>query len=100
MSNKDKTITNAASNSASPFSEQRRRVLNAAIAGGVAMMPTVSWAQAERRKELRVGYIGSFSKLISASGWALQQGYLARELAPLGVVGVSTHSFPNGPDRI
>jgi len=47
---------------------------------------------------LRVGYIGSGKVLTAPSGWALRQGVLQRELARVGVSGVKTYAFPNGPD--
>ena len=90
------------------FSAGRRRVLNGlgglALAAGLGEALTLSGrAQAQdvpkkNLPNLRVGYIGSSSKLVSASGWALQQGYLQRELTPLGINGVTTYAFPNGPD--
>lgn len=47
---------------------------------------------------LRLGYIGPAKKVTKATGWALAQGHLLRELAPLGYGQISTHVFPNGPD--
>lgn len=49
---------------------------------------------------LRLGFIGPTKKQrpASATGYALAQGYLQRELAPLGYSDITTHEFPNGPD--
>jgi NitT/TauT family transport system substrate-binding protein/sulfonate transport system substrate-binding protein len=47
---------------------------------------------------LRLGYIGTGKVPTAPSGWALQQGYLQRELKALGIGSVKTFGFPNGPD--
>ena len=47
---------------------------------------------------LRLGYIGPGKKPANATGWALRQGHLQRELAALGFSDVTTRNFPNGPD--
>lgn len=74
-----------------------RRILLAGGAGVVASAAVPGWAQASSNV-LRLGFIGPGKKPGSASGYALAQGYLTRELAPLGYTEVSTHVFPNGPD--
>ena len=75
---------------------QRRQWLLAALASAVpgwAMAQTAAAAQT-----LRLGYIGPGRKPAYATGWALQQGILQRELEPQGITQVVTRVFPNGPD--
>ena len=78
----------------------RRRVLATGLAAtGSVVFPGLSAAQnAAPGTTLRLGFIGPGKKPASATGWALAQGHLPKELAPLGYSGVSTHVFPNGPD--
>jgi NitT/TauT family transport system substrate-binding protein/sulfonate transport system substrate-binding protein len=78
----------------------RRRLLGAAAAAGAALaMPMLSRAQGLAGKgTLRLGFIGPAKQPALATGWALRQGILQKELAPLGYDNVSTHVFPNGPD--
>jgi len=84
----------------SSFKTSRRRLLAGALAtGGGLAWPALATAQgAATGPVLRLGYIGPSKKPAAATGWALAQGQLQRELAPLGYTGVTTHVFPNGPD--
>ncbi|MDM0059084.1 ABC transporter substrate-binding protein [Variovorax fucosicus] len=76
----------------------RRRLLRGAVAAAAASaLPTFSIAQGSGQV-LRLGYIGPARKPAGATGWALRQGHLLRELAPLGFKEVTTRNFPNGPD--
>jgi sulfonate transport system substrate-binding protein len=85
-------------NATSPTS-QRRRLLGAALAGAASLaLPGITRAQPASVNVLRLGFIGPGKKPSSATGWALQQGQLQRELGPLGFAGVVTRVFPNGPD--
>lgn len=80
----------------------RRRLLRGAMAAVAASaLPTFSIAQSSNQgsgKVLRLGYIGPGKKPANATGWALRQGHLQRELAALGFTDVTTRNFPNGPD--
>lgn len=84
----------------------RRRLLRGAMAAAVASaVPAFSFAQNSSPasgqgggKVLRLGYIGPGKKPANATGWALRQGHLQRELATLGFTEVTTRNFPNGPD--
>ena len=76
----------------------RRRLLRGVIAAAAASaLPGFSFAQGGSQV-LRLGYIGPGKKPAAATGWALRQGHLQRELAPLGFKEVTTRNFPNGPD--
>ena len=76
----------------------RRRLLRGAVAATAASaLPRFSFAQGSGQV-LRLGYIGPGKKPAAATGWALRQGHLQRELAPLGFKEVTTRNFPNGPD--
>ncbi len=76
----------------------RRRLLRGAIAAaGASALPFFSIAQGSGQV-LRLGYIGPGKKPANATGWALRQGHLQRELAALGFSDVTTRNFPNGPD--
>lgn len=76
----------------------RRRLLRGAAAGVAAgALPVFSIAQAAGQT-LRLGYIGPGKKPANATGWALRQGHLQRELSRLGFKDVTTRNFPNGPD--
>ncbi|AVQ80442.1 MULTISPECIES: ABC transporter substrate-binding protein [unclassified Variovorax] len=76
----------------------RRRLLRGAIAAaGASALPLFSIAQGSGQV-LRLGYIGPGKKPANATGWALRQGHLQRELAALGFTDVTTRNFPNGPD--
>lgn len=76
----------------------RRRVLaNALLTSATLALPFITRAQTNT-PVLRLGFIGPGKRPAAATGWAIQQGYLQRELSPLGYSGVSTHVFPNGPD--
>ena len=76
----------------------RRRLLRGAIAAaGASALPLFSIAQGSGQV-LRLGYIGPGKKPANATGWALRQGLLQRELAALGFTDVTTRNFPNGPD--
>jgi NitT/TauT family transport system substrate-binding protein/sulfonate transport system substrate-binding protein len=76
----------------------RRRLLRGAVAAAAASaLPAFSIAQGSGQV-LRLGYIGPGKKPANATGWALRQGHLQRELASLGFKDVSTRNFPNGPD--
>ncbi|BEP48243.1 ABC transporter substrate-binding protein [Variovorax sp. V116] len=76
----------------------RRRLLRGAVAATAASaLPRFSFAQGSGQA-LRLGYIGPGKKPAAATGWALRQGHLLRELAPLGFKEVTTRNFPNGPD--
>lgn len=80
-------------------SHGRRRLLGAALAAAATVaLPGITRAQPASGNVLRLGFIGPGKKPSSATGWALQQGQLQRELAPLGFTGVVTRVFPNGPD--
>ncbi|MBB3181439.1 ABC transporter substrate-binding protein [Variovorax sp. Sphag1AA] len=80
------------------YSPSRRRLLRGALATA-AVGATTSLALAQGSgKVLRLGYIGPGKKPAAATGWALQQGQLLRELAPLGFTEIATRNFPNGPD--
>jgi sulfonate transport system substrate-binding protein len=80
----------------------RRRLLRGAVAAAAASaLPAFSIAQTSSQasgKVLRLGYIGPGKKPANATGWALRQGHLQRELAALGFTDVTTRNFPNGPD--
>lgn len=84
----------------------RRRLLRGAMAAAAASaVPAFSFAQNSSPangqgsgKVLRLGYIGPGKKPANATGWALRQGHLQRELATLGFTDVTTRNFPNGPD--
>lgn len=77
----------------------RRRLLGAALAAAASLaLPSLGRAQTASSQTLRLGFIGPGKKPASATGWALQQGQLQRELAPLGFGEVVTRVFPNGPD--
>lgn len=82
------------------FLQQRRRFLARTLgASALAALPASSWSQAaSASKPFRLGYIGPGKKPAYATGWALQQGLLHKELAPLGFDDVVTRVFPNGPD--
>ena len=76
----------------------RRRLLRGAMATAAASaLPAFSIAQGTGQV-LRLGYIGPGKKPANATGWALRQGHLQRELAALGFKDVTTRNFPNGPD--
>jgi sulfonate transport system substrate-binding protein len=76
----------------------RRRLLRGAVAAAAASaLPSFSLAQSSGQV-LRLGYIGPGKKPAAATGWALRQGHLQRQLAPLGFKEVTTRNFPNGPD--
>jgi len=76
----------------------RRRVLRGGVGAAIASaLPVFSYAQGTDTV-LRLGYIGPGKKPAAATGWALRQGLLQRELAPLGIREISTRNFPNGPD--
>ncbi|WP_431120840.1 ABC transporter substrate-binding protein [Variovorax paradoxus] len=76
----------------------RRRLLRGVIAAAAASaLPGFSFAQGGSQV-LRLGYIGPGKKPAAATGWALRQQHLQRELAPLGFKEVTTRNFPNGPD--
>jgi len=77
-------------------STARRRLLQGALATAVIGSPLVHAQGAD--KVLRLGFIGPGKKPAAATGWALQQGQLLRELAPLGFREIVTRNFPNGPD--
>ncbi|SFO44399.1 NitT/TauT family transport system substrate-binding protein/sulfonate transport system substrate-binding protein [Variovorax sp. PDC80] len=82
-----------------PVDTGRRRLLRGAVAASAATLPLFSIAQgASGAGVLRLGYIGPGRKPAAATGWALRQGLLQRELAPLGFKEVVTRNFPNGPD--
>lgn len=84
---------------AAPVDTGRRRLLRGAVAATAATLPLFSIAQgAPGAGVLRLGYIGPGRKPAAATGWALRQGLLQRELAPLGFKEVVTRNFPNGPD--
>ena len=83
--------------STSPLAS-RRRVLRGAVSAAIASaLPVFSHAQGTDAV-LRLGYIGPGKKPAAATGWALRQGLLQRELASLGIREISTRNFPNGPD--
>ncbi|UBQ42093.1 ABC transporter substrate-binding protein [Comamonas thiooxydans] len=74
----------------------RRQWLLGALA---ASIPMLGEAQSQSAVQtLRIGYIGPGKKPAYATGWALQQGILQRELSTLGFSQVVTRVFPNGPD--
>ena len=74
----------------------RRRLLRTALAGAAACaLPALAQGA---QPVLRLGYIGPAKKPAGATGWALRQGHLLRELAPLGIREIATRNFPNGPD--
>ncbi|MDM0047695.1 ABC transporter substrate-binding protein [Variovorax sp. J22R115] len=76
----------------------RRRVLRGAVGAAIASaLPAFTNAQGTDAV-LRLGYIGPGKKPAAATGWALRQGLLQRELASLGIQEISTRNFPNGPD--
>jgi NitT/TauT family transport system substrate-binding protein/sulfonate transport system substrate-binding protein len=79
-----------------PFAPSRRRF--AALAAAAVALPSLARAQGATGGVLRLGFIGPGRKPAAASGWALAQGQLQRELAPLGYTGITTHVFANGPD--
>ncbi|MDP9898739.1 ABC transporter substrate-binding protein [Variovorax ginsengisoli] len=76
----------------------RRRLLGTALGAAAAVsLPGLATAQAGDTV-LRLGYIGPGKRPAAATGWALRQGQLLRELAPLGFKEIVTRNFPNGPD--
>jgi len=76
----------------------RRRLLRGALAAAAASASS-SFALAQGGdKVLRLGYIGPGKRPAAATGWALKEGQLLRELAPLGFREIVTRNFPNGPD--
>ncbi|MDM0078812.1 ABC transporter substrate-binding protein [Variovorax sp. J2P1-59] len=76
----------------------RRRVLRGAVGAAIASaLPVLSNAQGADTV-LRLGYIGPGKRPAAATGWALRQGLLLREVAALGIKDISTRNFPNGPD--
>lgn len=79
------------------YSGRRRLLIGAAAAGVAGALPSFSIAQGTGQP-LRLGYIGPGKKPANATGWALRQGHLQRELASLGFRDVTTRNFPNGPD--
>lgn len=81
----------------SDLSGRRRLLLGAAAAAAAGALPAFSIAQGAGQP-LRLGYIGPGKKPANATGWALRQGHLQRELASLGFKDVTTRNFPNGPD--
>ncbi|SNS63780.1 NitT/TauT family transport system substrate-binding protein/sulfonate transport system substrate-binding protein [Noviherbaspirillum humi] len=84
---------------ASPASPARRRLLGAALsASAVLAAPGIALGQRAEKATLRLGYIGPSRQPALATGWALRQGILQKELAPLGFDAVTTHAFANGPD--
>ncbi|WP_293404867.1 ABC transporter substrate-binding protein [Polaromonas sp.] len=94
-------MSTAKTNFPSPMVSTRRRLLGSAAAAAATLaLPGILLAQtpAPAGNVLRLGFIGPGKKPSSATGWALQQGNLQRELAPLGFTGVVTRVFPNGPD--
>ena len=82
----------------SDFSSRRRLLRGAIATAAASALPAFSFAQASGGQVLRLGYIGPGKKPANATGWALRQGHLLRELAPLGFKDISTRNFPNGPD--
>lgn len=84
----------------SPFApiSRRRLIVGAGTAlAASATLPLAARAQSAGQT-LRLGFIGPGKKPAAATGWALAQGQLLKELAPFGYTDVSTHVFPNGPD--
>lgn len=81
----------------SDLSSRRRLLRGAVAAAGASALPAFSIAQGDGQV-LRLGYIGPGKKPANATGWALRQGHLLRELAPFGFKEVTTRNFPNGPD--
>lgn len=79
-----------------PLSLSRRQLLGAALAAPALALAQTPAPAAGRT--LRYGFIGPGKRPASGSGWALAQGHLLRELAPLGIGDITTHVFPNGPD--
>ncbi|MDM0104627.1 ABC transporter substrate-binding protein [Variovorax sp. J22R24] len=76
----------------------RRSLLRSAVGAAIASaLPVLSNAQGTDTV-LRLGYIGPGKKPAAATGWALRQGLLQRELASIGIKDISTRNFPNGPD--
>ena len=80
----------------------RRRLLQGALGAAAAgTLPGFAIAQAQAQATngvLRLGYIGPGKKPAAATGWALREGGLQKELAPLGIREIVTRNFPNGPD--
>lgn len=78
----------------------RRRLLTGGLAAASSLaLPAFAQAPAAAGgSTLRLGFIGPGKAPAIATGWAVAQGYLQRELAPLGYTNVTTHVFPNGPD--
>ncbi|MDB5820840.1 MAG: aliphatic sulfonate transporter substrate-binding protein, partial [Rhizobacter sp.] len=79
----------------------RRRLLLGTLASasaGSSLMASLTAMAQPTDKVLRLGYIGPGKKPAAATGWALAQGQLLKELAPLGYTRVDTRNFPNGPD--
>jgi len=85
-------------NTSALSSSRRRLLLTAAGATVASALPGFSIAQGSDSSVLRLGYIGPGKRPAAATGWALRQGQLLRELAPLGFREVTARSFPNGPD--
>src|SRR5689334_19591747 len=82
-----------------PHAVPRRHLLGTALAATASLaFAGLARSQPIVSRPLRLGFIGPGKKPASATGWAMQQGQLQRELAPLGFSEVATRVFPNGPD--
>ncbi|AKC72458.2 ABC transporter substrate-binding protein [Pandoraea oxalativorans] len=79
-------------------SRTRRTLLKSAAAGGLLLAGNGVRAASGNGKTLRFGVIGPARAPAAPTGYALDRGYLLRELAPLGFNNVRFDMFSNGPD--
>ncbi|MFJ2991177.1 ABC transporter substrate-binding protein [Pandoraea sp. NPDC087047] len=79
-------------------SRTRRALLKGAAASGLLLAGSGVRAATGNGKTLRFGVIGPARAPAAPTGYALERGYLLRELAPLGFKDVRFDMFSNGPD--
>ncbi|MCI3208109.1 MULTISPECIES: ABC transporter substrate-binding protein [Pandoraea] len=80
------------------ISRTRRALLKGVAAGGLLLAGSGVRAATGNGKTLRFGVIGPARAPAAPTGYALDRGYLLRELAPLGFTNVRFDMFSNGPD--
>ena len=78
-------------------SRTRRALLKGAAVGGLLLAGSGVHAATGNGKTLRFGVIGPARAPAAPTGYALDRGYLQRELAPLGFNDVRFDMFANGP---
>lgn len=79
-------------------SPTRRTLLKGAAASGLLLAAGGVRAATSANTTLRFGVIGPARAPAAPTGYALERGYLLRELAPLGIKDVRFDMFSNGPD--